>query len=84
MYNLATLLLSLVTSVLAKSVFVINVGGNTNGDATTVFQPPSVTANMGDVVFFNCEHTSDTDAVRHLNVFIGSHPGQPYCYTVSL
>ncbi|KAF8346016.1 hypothetical protein F5887DRAFT_964594 [Amanita rubescens] len=53
MYNLATLILSLVASVTAKSVFVINVGGNTSADATTVFQPPSVTGNMGDVVYFN-------------------------------
>lgn len=58
MYNLAALVLSLVALVAAKAVFVIDVGGDANGDATKVFQPSSVTADMGDVVYFNCEHTS--------------------------
>ncbi|KAM6502541.1 hypothetical protein JOM56_002518 [Amanita muscaria] len=41
-----------VSAVPAK-VIVISVGGNTADDATKVFQPQSVTANEGDVVYFN-------------------------------
>lgn len=34
---------------------VITVGGNTTDDAGAVFSPQTVTANLGDVVTFNCE-----------------------------
>ncbi|TBU37455.1 hypothetical protein BD309DRAFT_974046 [Dichomitus squalens] len=44
--------LSAVAASSAKQI-VITVGGNTTNNASTVFQPAEVTANIGDVVFFN-------------------------------
>ena len=46
--------LSAVAASSAKQI-VITVGGNTTNNASAVFQPAEVTANIGDVVFFNCE-----------------------------
>ncbi|KAI0645159.1 hypothetical protein C8Q79DRAFT_927401 [Trametes meyenii] len=46
------LVLSAAAVASAKQI-VITVGGNTTDNATTVFQPAEVTANIGDVVFFN-------------------------------
>ena len=40
--------------VAAKQI-VITVGYNTTNDATKVFQPASVIAQTGDIVYFNCE-----------------------------
>jgi hypothetical protein len=56
MQKFAALALSFVALVAAQTVIIINVGGNTDGDATKVFQPASITANQGDVVYFNCEY----------------------------
>ena len=56
MHNLAALVLSFFALVAAQTVLIVNVGGNTDGDATKVFQPASITANQGDVVFFNCDN----------------------------
>ncbi|KAI0776231.1 hypothetical protein BD413DRAFT_263365 [Trametes elegans] len=48
-------LVAVLSTVLAASAkqIVITVGGNTTDNATTVFQPAEVYANIGDVVFFN-------------------------------
>ena len=46
--------LSAVAASSAKQI-VITVGGNTTNNASAVFQPAEVVANIGDVVFFNCE-----------------------------
>ena len=55
MQNLAALALSFFALVAAQTVLIVNVGGNTDGDATKVFQPASITAKQGDVVYFNCK-----------------------------
>ncbi|KAI0369037.1 hypothetical protein BV20DRAFT_423789 [Pilatotrama ljubarskyi] len=56
--------LSAVVAASAKQV-VITVGGNTTADnATGVFQPAEVRANIGDVVFFNFTSGSNHSAIQ--------------------
>ncbi|KAK2463117.1 hypothetical protein APHAL10511_004772 [Amanita phalloides] len=45
--------LGFIASVAAERVIIVNVGGNTTEDAAKVFQPQSVNADQGDVVYFN-------------------------------
>ncbi|KAI0669605.1 hypothetical protein C8Q78DRAFT_188429 [Trametes maxima] len=47
------LALALSVAVASAKQIVITVGGNTTNNASTVFQPAEVSANIGDVVFFN-------------------------------
>ncbi|KAF8622725.1 hypothetical protein AX15_006816 [Amanita polypyramis BW_CC] len=49
----AYIILLLITSIFARNVIVVTVGGNTPDNASKVFQPQSIQANQGDVVYFN-------------------------------
>lgn len=70
-------------SVSAKNIFV-QVGGNTTDNATMVFQPAQISANLNDIVIFNCTSLPDTDLCSPIPLFFCSHRGQPHRHPIGV